>query len=66
MTPLPTPEAVARRAEYEVDEAIAESPMELAKYLDPPTLKLMRDLMLMSWERGAGFVCEWMLSHGNE
>lgn len=55
---LPTATEVARQAEYEVDDVLDDAPIEFIERFDAPLQKLIRELMVASFERGAAYVVE--------
>lgn len=55
---MPSPEIVETRAEHEVDEVLDELRDAMLKHLDARTVALIRDVMILSWQRGAAFMAQ--------
>ena len=60
---LPSPEIVETQARKEVEEVLVGLEADMLKQMDARTIALIRDVMILSWERGAAYMAmhsqEW-------
>ena len=57
MMKLPTAETIATLATREIDELMQElEKQDLQKHLDVHTQRLLREVMILAWQRGASYM----------